>query len=91
MEKTAPALAKNAKERGIHRGVVLVKGSRPYPYVVAVALSPASSRSMVSFTLPSANSAATRTAFFMAFVFDDPWVMMHTPLMPSSGAPPYSV
>src|SRR5580658_1425489 len=54
-------------------------------------LNPANSRSIVSLTLPSANSAATRTAFLMAFVFDDPWVMMHTPFTPSRGAPPYSV
>ena len=60
-------------------------------HVATAALSCANSRSIASFTLPSANSAATRTAFLMAFVFDDPWVMMHTPLMPSSGAPPYSV
>ena len=47
-------------------------------------------RSIFSFTLLSANSAATRIAFLMALAFDDPWLMMHTPLMPSSGAPPYS-
>src|ERR1019366_10636272 len=58
-----------------------------YAHVGTATLSSASSRSMVSFTLPSANSAATRTAFLMAFVFDDPCVMMHTPFMPSSGAP----
>jgi hypothetical protein len=58
------------------------------PYVVTAKLSSASSRSIVSFTLPSANSDATRTAFLMAFVFDDPCVMMHTPFIPSSGAPP---
>src|SRR5216684_8591725 len=37
-----------------------------------------------------ANSAATRMAFLMAFAFEDPWLTMTTPLMPSSGAPPYS-
>src|SRR5271154_2734533 len=57
--------------------------------VVGIAtLSAASSRSIVSFTRPSANSAATRTAFLMALVFDDPCVMMHTPFTPSNGAPP---
>jgi len=33
------------------------------------------------------NSAATRSAFLMALVFDEPWVMMHTPFRPNSGAP----
>jgi hypothetical protein len=60
-------------------------------HVATAALNCANSRSMASFTLPSANSAATRTAFLMAFVFDEPWVMMQTPFTPSSGAPPYSV
>src|SRR6266571_573587 len=39
----------------------------------------------------SENSAATRTAFLIAFAFDEPCVMMHAPFTPSSGAPPYSV
>src|SRR5208282_1726673 len=63
----------------------------PHDHVGTATLSSASSRSMASLTLPSANSAATRTAFLMALVFDDPCVMMHTPFTPSSGAPPYSV
>src|SRR5579872_4001594 len=37
------------------------------------------------------NSAATRTAFFIALEFEEPCVMMHTPFTPSNGAPPYSV
>src|SRR5580698_10428887 len=60
-------------------------------YVGTATLSSANSRSMVSLTFPSANSAATRTAFLIAFVFDEPWVMMLTPFTPNSGAPPYSV
>ena len=29
--------------------------------------------------------------FFTAFSLEDPWEMIQTPLMPKSGAPPYSV
>src|SRR2546425_11137359 len=50
----------------------------------------ARSRWIFSFTLPSANSAATRIAFLMAFAFEPPWQMMHAPRTPRSGAPPYS-
>ena len=38
-----------------------------------------------------AHSAATRTAFLMAFTGEAPWQMMAAPSMPSSGAPPISV
>ncbi len=37
-----------------------------------------------------ADSAATRIAFRMARALLRPWAMTHTPLIPSSGAPPYS-
>src|SRR5207249_1558277 len=51
----------------------------------------ASSFSILSLIRNSANSAATRIAFLIAFAFDEPWVIKHTPLTPSKGAPPYSV
>jgi hypothetical protein len=53
--------------------------------------SPASSFSIFWLICRSANSAATRIAFLIAFAFDEPCVTMHMPLTPSRGAPPYSV
>src|SRR5271168_428890 len=46
--------------------------------------------SIPEFTSAWANSAATRTPFMIAFSFDDPWPMIHTPRTPSNTAPPYS-
>src|SRR5579871_4595913 len=51
---------------------------------------PRSSSSIRAFTLPPANSAATRIAFLMALALDRPWQMMQPPRTPSRGAPPYS-
>src|SRR5207302_105963 len=62
----------------------------PRGYVTAAGIC-ASSFSILSFIRNSANSAATRIAFLIAFAFDEPWVMKHTPLTPNKGAPPYSV
>src|SRR2546422_6895562 len=62
-----------------------------YVLTVAGAPSPASSFSIWWLIRRSANSAATRIAFLIAFAFDDPCVMKHTPFTPSNGAPPYSV
>src|SRR5271169_1262226 len=49
-----------------------------------------SSCSIFSFTRARASPAATRIAFFMAFAFDLPCEITHTPRTPSNGAPPYS-
>lgn len=59
--------------------------------VTAGGLILASSLSISRLMLRSANSADTRNAFLIAFAFDEPCVMKQTPLIPSSGAPPYSV
>ena len=45
---------------------------------------------MCLFTSLFASSAATRMAFFIARSEERPWLMMLMPLMPISGAPPYS-
>src|SRR5579884_1350405 len=50
----------------------------------------ASSSSMRWLILPAANSAATRIVFLIAFALERPCVIMHTPVTPSNGAPPYS-
>src|SRR6266576_3846425 len=62
----------------------------PRGYVTAAGIC-ASSFSILSLIRNSANSAATRIAFLIAFAFEEPWVIKHTPLTPSKGAPPYSV
>jgi len=45
---------------------------------------------MCLLTSLRASSEATRIAFLMARSEDRPWLMMLMPLMPMSGAPPYS-
>src|SRR5439155_13071595 len=47
--------------------------------------------SILEVIFRSTKSFATRIAFLIAFTFDDPWVMKQAPLIPSKGAPPYSV
>src|SRR5581483_5697354 len=66
------------------------KGRTTQPLTPAACAAP-NSFAIESLMRCSANSAATRIAFLMAFAFDDPCVMKHTPFTPNSGAPPYSV
>src|SRR5439155_22944805 len=46
--------------------------------------------SIARFTLCLQKSFATRTAFLIAFALERPWQTIVIPLIPSSGAPPYS-
>src|SRR5206468_3351507 len=65
--------------------------SRPPSRPSASAVSASRAVLMCSFTPLLTHSAATRTAFLIAFTGEAPWQIMEAPLIPRSGAPPISV
>ena len=82
-----------AVDSSVHVAARRFTGAVNYGTFTAASFSEAfvrSSSSMRWFTFPCENSAATRIALRIAFAFARPWLMMHTPRTPSSGAPPYS-